>query len=159
MALYDSAVLFPEESACLPLGTKPLMLEAVASRPILSWMSRQLTADGVQRFFVVSGSDFANQLRACFPADADVTVSDRHDDLMRFLNTPDKVLVFCRSALPAAQAGPGFVYAAPGYELQESWKTRMTNAVSAAELVGGWLPVFSTDTIAELEPMFLPQEE
>ena len=29
----------------------------------------------------------------------------------------------------------------------------MTNAVSAAELLSGWLPVFSLDTIAELEPM------
>lgn len=73
---------------------------------------------------------------------------------MAFLNTPDPVLVLCRAALPAAQAGPGFAYAAPGYELQESWKERMTNQVTAAELVPGWLPVFGPDTIAELEPLF-----
>ena len=30
----------------------------------------------------------------------------------------------------------------------------MTNNVQAAELVPGWLPVYGTDTLAELEPWF-----
>ena len=70
-----------------------------------------------------------------------MTLSDRHDDLMAFLNTPSPVLVLSRSALPAAQAGPGFAYAAPGHEL-------------AAGLVPAGLPVYGTDTLAELEPWF-----
>ena len=70
---------------------------------------------------------------------------------MAFLNTPDPVLVLCRAALPAEQAGPGFAYAAPGRELREVWKNQMTNAVSGAELVPGWLPVFGPETIRELE--------
>ena len=45
----------------------------------------------------------------------------------------------------------GFVYQAPGYELQESWKARMSNNVSAATLAPGWLPVYGPETIAELE--------
>ena len=49
-----------------------------------------------------------------------------------------------------AEAGRGFAYAAPGYELQESWKEKMTNNVTAAELVLGWLPVFGLETIGEL---------
>ena len=73
---------------------------------------------------------------------------------MAFLNTPDQVLVLNRSAIPAAQAGPGFVYAAPGYELQEAWRERMTNNVQGAEPVAGWLPVYGPATIAELEPLF-----
>lgn len=124
------AVLFLEEDTSVPEHSKPLMLEAVVFCPILTWAGEQLLADGVQRFFVVCGPRFAAEARACLPEEADVTVSERQEDLMAFLNTPDPVLVLCRAALPAAQAGPGFAYAAPGYELQESWKERMTNQVT-----------------------------
>ena len=40
-----------------------------------------------------------------------------------------------------------------GYELQAVWQEKMTNAVSAAELIPGWVPVFSLETVAELEPL------
>ena len=43
--------------------------------------------------------------------------------------------------------------APPGYELQAVWQEKMTNAVSAAELIPGWVPVFSLETVAELEPL------
>ena len=129
------------------------MLEAVLFCPILKWMSDKLLADGVQRFFAVSSPRFAQEVRACFPEDADVTISEQHSELLDFLNTPDPVAVFVRAALPVEEAGPGFVYGAPGYELQAVWRENMTNAVSAAELLSGWLPVFSLETIAELEPM------
>ncbi len=153
MVRPQSAVFFFEEDSSIPEHSKPLMLEAVLFCPILQWMSDKLLADGVQRFFVVCGQEFAEEARACFPADADVTVSDLQSDLTAFLNTPDPVLVLNRSAIPMPEAGPGFAYAAPGYELQEAWKVRMTNAVQAAELVPGWLPVFGPETIAELEPI------
>ena len=151
MISAQSAVFFLEEDSSVPEHSKPLMLEAVLFCPILTWVSKQLLADGVQRFFVVCGPRFAEEARACFPDGTDVTVSERQDELMAFLNTPDPVLVLCRAALPMAEAGPGFAYAAPGYELQESWKERMSNNVSGAELVPGWLPVYGPDTIAELE--------
>lgn len=153
MSHLQRAVCFFEEDAAIPAGAKPLMLEAVGSCPILTWVSRQLQADGVQRFFVVSGPRFAEEARACFPAEADVTVSEQGMDLTAFLNTPDKVLVLPRAAFPMAEAGPGFAYAAAGYELQEAWKVRMTNAVQAAELVPGWLPVYGQSTLAELEEL------
>ena len=57
------------------------------------------------------------------------------------------------TALPMEEAGPGFVYGAAGYELQAVWQEKMTNAVSAAELIPGWVPVFSLETVAELEPL------
>ena len=83
-----------------------------------------------------------------------MTLSDRHDDLMAFLNTPSPVLVLSRSALPAPQARARLAHAAPGHELRDAWRERMTNNVQAAELVPGWLPVYGTDTLAELEPWF-----
>lgn len=153
MVRPQSAVFFLEEDASVPAHAKPLMLEAVLFCPILKWVSNQLLADGVQRFFVVCGPRFAGEARKCFPDEADVIVSEQQSDLMTFLNSPDPVLVLPRAALPVAEAGPGFAYAAPGYDLQESWREKMTNAVQAAELVSGWLPIFGLDTIAELELM------
>ena len=152
MDFPKSSVFFMEEDSAIAAGSKPLMLEAVLSCPILKWMSSQLLADGVQRFFVVCSPRFAEEARKCFPADADVTVSEQQSDLMTFLNTPDPVMVFVRGAIPYREAGQGFVYAAPGYELQEAWKVKMTNAVPGAALMSGWLPVYGPETIAELEP-------
>ena len=40
----------------------------------------------------------------------------KHSALLDFLSTPDPVAVFVHPALPAEEAGPGFAYAAPGYE-------------------------------------------
>ncbi len=34
----------------------------------------------------------------------------------------------------------------------------MTNAVSGASLVSGWLPIFGPETIAELEPVLAKME-
>jgi bifunctional UDP-N-acetylglucosamine pyrophosphorylase/glucosamine-1-phosphate N-acetyltransferase len=116
-------------------------------------MSNQLLADGVQRFFVACDAQFAEEVKSCFPEGTQVTASPLQKDLMAFLNTPDPVLVLPRSAVPMQEAGPGFVYAAPGYELQEAWKEKLTNAVSAAVLVPGWVPVYGPETIAELEPL------
>ena len=145
------AVLIMEEDSLVPAHCKPLMLETVLFCPILTWMGNRLRADGVQRFFVVCGPRFAEEAKACFPAEADVTVSERQEDLNAFLNTPDTVSVLLRPALPMEEAGPGFAYAVPGYELQEAWKNGLTNRVEAAELLDRWVPVFSLETVAELE--------
>jgi len=154
----QNSVFFMEEDSAIPEGSRPLMLEAVQSCPILQWMSRQLLADGVQRFFVVCGSRFAEEVRACFPEGTDVQISEQHADLMAFLNTPDSVLVLPRAAFPMKEVGPGFAYAAPGYELQETWRHKMTNAVTAAELVPGWIPVYGMSTIEELETILRKRE-
>ena len=145
------AVLIMEEDAMVPAHSKPLMLEDVMFCPILTWMGGRLRADGVQRFFIVCGPRFAKEAEACFPEEADVTVSERQEDLADFLNTPDTVSVLLRPALPMEEAGPGFAYAASGYELQEAWKDGLNNRVDAAELLSGWVPVFSLETVAELE--------
>lgn len=145
------AVLIMEEDALIPEDAKPLMLEAVLFCPVLTWMGNRLRADGVQRFFVVCGPRFAEEARSCFPAEADVTVSERQGDLSAFLNTPDTTAVFLRPALPMEEAGPGFAYAASGYELQEAWRNGLTNRVEAAELLDGWMPLFGLETVAELE--------
>jgi bifunctional UDP-N-acetylglucosamine pyrophosphorylase/glucosamine-1-phosphate N-acetyltransferase len=146
------AVLFMEE-AISPETQKPLMLEALLSCPILKWMSNQLLADGVQRFFIACDDAFAEEAKACFPEGTQVTASPLQKDLLEFLDTPDPVLVLPRSAVPMKEAGPGFVYAAPGYELRDTWREKMTNAITGAELVPGWLPVYGPETIAELEPL------
>ena len=145
------AVLIMEEDALIPAHSKPLMLEALLFCPILTWMGNRLLADGVQRFFIVCGPRFAEEARRCLPAEADVTVSERQEDLNAFLTTPDTTAVLLRPALPMEEAGAGFAYAASGYELLEAWKNGLTNRVEAAELLTGWVPVFSLETVAELE--------
>ena len=89
----------------------------------------------------------------------DVVISEQHAELLDFLDNDEDTLVLCRAALPMAQAGPGFAYSAPGRELREVWKNKMTNAVSGASLVSGWLPIFGPETIAELEPVLAKMEQ
>lgn len=148
------AVLFFENESAVPPHGRPLMLEPVLFCPILRWAGDQLRADGVQRFFLVCPQRFAQEARACFPDDADVTISEQKSELDAFLTTPDTVLVLSRAALPVADAGAGFAYRSSGYELLEAWKERMTNSITEAELVSGWLPVLNSAVIAEVEPLF-----
>ena len=152
MIRLQRAVFFMEEEPAAG-DSKPLMLNAVLSCPILSWMSNQLLAEGVQRFFVACDDRFAEEARACFPEGAEVVISNRHSDLLAFLDTDEQVAVLPRSALPMAEAGPGFAYAASGRELREVWQDRMTNSVTGAQLLPGWLPVYSQAVIDELEPI------
>ena len=153
MIRLQRAVFFMEEVPASAGDSKPLMLNAVLSCPILSWMSNQLLAEGVQRFFVACDDRFAEEARACFPEGAEVVISNRHSDLLTFLDTEEQVAVLPRSALPMAEAGPGFAYAAAGRELREVWKDKMTNSVTGAQLLPGWLPVYSQAVIDELEPI------
>ena len=153
MDRLKSAVIMMEETV-LPDTKRPLMLETFLAVPILTWMGRQLLADGVQRIFLACDPAFAEEARACLPAELSAVFSDRREELMDFLDTPDGVLVLNRSALPLEEAGPGFAYAAPGRELREVWRERLTNAVRGAELVGGWLPLYGPETLAELAEVF-----
>ena len=151
MCCLKRAVLFFEEDAAVPAGSKPLMLEAVLSCPILTWAGDRLRADGVQRIFVVCGPRFAEEARRCLPQTAQI--SEQWTDLESFWDTEDPVLVLPRAAFAMAGAGPGFAYSAPGRELAGVWREKMTNYVQGAELVPGWLPVYGPDTVAELEEL------
>ena len=153
------AVLILEEECSIPAGRKPLMLETFRHRPLMERAAAQCLADGVQRFFIVCPPRFAAEAAACFPEGTAVTVSEQHAELLDFLDTDETTLVLCRAAVPYAEAGPGFAYAAPGRELREVWKDQMTNAVSGAELVPGWLPVFGPETVRELETALADTEK
>lgn len=74
------------------------------------------------------------------------------------MDTDEPVLVLPRAAFPMEQAGPGFAYAAPGRELREIWRVKMTNSVQGAELVSGWLPVYGPETVAEIEALLRPEK-
>lgn len=153
------AVFLMEEDASIPVDGKPLMLEAILNRPILERAVEQCRADGIQRFFVVCPPRFADAAAACFPEGSDVIISEQHARLLDFLDNDENTLVLCRAALPFAQAGPGFAYAAPGHELRSVWQEKMTNSIAGASLVSGWLPIFGLETIAELEPVLAELEK
>lgn len=156
MSRLKQAVLIFEEDAAVPAGAKPLMLETVLSRPILSWVCGRLRNEGVQRLFAVCGPRFAEKARAVLPQEA--VLSEQWADLEAFLDTDEPVLVLPRAAFPMEEAGPGFAYAAPGRELRETWRLKMTNNVQGAELVPGWLPVYGPDTVAEIETLLRQRE-
>ena len=117
MRCLERAVLMFEEDAAVPAGLKPLMLETVLSRPILSWVCDRLRTEGVQRLFAVCGPRFAEEARGLLPPEAQV--SEQWTELEAFLDTDEPVLVLPRAAFPMEQAGPGFAYAAPGRELRD----------------------------------------
>lgn len=151
MSPFKRAVLLFEEDAAVPADAKPLMLETLLSRPILTWVCDRLRADGVQRLFAVCGPRFSEEARGLLPESA--AVSEQWTDLEAFLDTEEPVLVLPRAAFPMEEAGPGFAYAASGRELRETWRVKMTNQIQGAELVPGWLPVYGPEIIAELEEL------
>lgn len=153
------AVFILEEDHSIPAGHKPLMLEAILHRPIMERAVVQCLADGVQRFFIVCPPRFAEAAAACIPEGADAVISEQHAQLLDFLDNDENTLVLCRAAVPFAQAGPGFAYAASGRELRSVWQEKMTNAISGASLVPGWLPIYGPETIAELEPVLAELEK
>lgn len=151
MNRLERAIFILEEDASLAKDAKPLILEAVLTRPVLAWAVERLRSDGVRRFFAVCGPRFSGEVAGLLPPEA--VVSERWTDLEAFLDTGEPVLVLPWAAFPMAEAGPGFAYAAPGRELRETWRTRMTNQVQGAELVPGWLPVYGPETLAEIETL------
>lgn len=111
------AVFMMEDSFDL-LHSKPLMLEDVLFCPLLTWMSEQLRADGVERFFVVCGPEYAEAARACFSAGGEVTVSADQDALFAFLEEAGPVTLVSRAAVPVALGGAAAVFAADGPALR-----------------------------------------
>ena len=154
--MADAAVFFLEETP--PESSVPVSLAHVRGRPVLCWTVRELWKRGVRRFFAAAPSLLAEEVRACFPQDADLTVSDRREDLTAFLSAPGTALVFPRAALPVESAGVGLIYEAPCEALLAAWQVRLTNAVQDAVPVSGWIPVYSHALLRELEPHFCPQE-
>ena len=150
------AVLFFEPDTVLVEGVRPLALEAVQGRPVLYWMARALSERGVTELFVAAPPRFDAEIQACMPPNVAATVSERHDALLDFLDTPEAVAVLPRAALPFPQVGAGFAYAAPGLTLRQTWATRLTNAVQDASLLSGWVPLYGPDTLRELQPVFRP---
>lgn len=148
------AVFILEGEEAYPPGGQPLMLENVLDRPALAWAAERCVQQGIGRFFLVLPQRLAPAALACFPKAERVTVSERHGDLMDFLDTPAQTLVLCRSALPVKDAGIGFAYRAPGHVLGSVWRERMTNAVSQAEAVPGWLPLIDRQTLHQAQAYY-----
>ena len=101
------AVLFLPDDDSYEDSVSPLMLEAVVFCPILSWVSEKLLADGIERFFVACGPKYAKEVLACFPQGAQVTVSEQHQDLLKFVDCEEDVVVIPRLVLPLEGTGEG----------------------------------------------------
>ena len=134
-----------------PEQKKPLMLNDILFCPILTWVARKLKDDGVERFFAVCGPEYADEARACFPVDADVTVSDQHPRLLDFVSGVGRVIVIPRPVVPAEQAGEGYVYSAEGFALAEGWKKAATIFLQDVDGERGWIALNSGTDIQNVE--------
>ena len=145
---HNRAVIFLTASPD-PDRKKPLMLEDVLFCPILTWVARKLTADGVERFFAVCGPEYADEVRACLPEGA--VVSDRHEELLDFVSGEGRVTVIPRAAVPAERAGEGYVYSAEGSALAEGWKRAASIFVQDVDGERGWISLNSLEDIQSVE--------
>lgn len=145
------AVIFLEETCSDLPQSRPLMLEAVLFCPILNWVADKLKADGVERFFVVCGSGFTEEVRKCFGPDADVTISQQHRELLDFVAGEGTVTVISRTVIPVEGAGEGYVYSAAGEVLSRAWAEGPTNFVREADGEPGWITLYSLDNVQEVE--------
>lgn len=146
----NRAVIFLSTSSD-PEQKKPLMLKDILFCPILTWVVRKLKRDGVERFFVACGSECADAVRACFPADADTIISDEHPKLLDFVSGAQRVSVISRPVVPAKQAGEGYVYSAEGSALAEGWKKAATVFLQNVDGERGWIALNSDADIQNVE--------
>ncbi|MEA5042415.1 MAG: DapH/DapD/GlmU-related protein [Oscillibacter ruminantium] len=134
-----------------PEQKKPLMLKDILFCPILTWVVRKLKRDGVERFFVVCGPQYTDEVRACFPADADAVISDEHPKLLDFVSGARRVIVISRPVVPAKQAGEGYVYSAEGSALAEGWQKAATVFLQNVDGERGWIALNSDADIQNVE--------
>ena len=148
------AVLFlPEDSSRQP-DDKPLMLESVLFCPLLSWVARELTENGVERFFVVCGKKYAEEARACFADPSRVTISTEHADLMEFLAGDGEVQVFPCPVVPVGGMGmENYVYTAPAEQLRAGWDGGEKGDIPGAKPVDGYTAVYRAEELARLLPV------
>ena len=125
----------PADNSC-----KPLMLETILFCPLLTWMSDKLLAEGVKRFFLAASPAYAGEARACFPAEADVTISDSREDLMAFLAEEGPVAVFPCEQIPL-DPGDSYAYTAQAADLRRSWAEQGGDAVPGWQRLEGWTAV------------------
>lgn len=144
------AIFFFEDSLDSQ-NSKPLMLETLLFCPLLTWASDKLRADGIERFFVVCGPDDAKSVRACFPADGDVTVSHRPEDLTTFLKEAGPVVVLPCPVAPISTAETSYAYTADAATLRESWKQSTGDAIPGATALAGFTAVYDLPQLQALE--------
>lgn len=142
----------------LPAGEpgKPLMLKAVLFCPILTWVSEKLRADGVQRFFVVCGPEYAEEARACFRSGDDVTISDEREALAAFLDGDGPVAVIPGPVLPVGsdlQPDGNCAFTASASALLKSWEDTETGGVEGAAPLPGFATVESFRDAQELSSL------
>jgi bifunctional UDP-N-acetylglucosamine pyrophosphorylase/glucosamine-1-phosphate N-acetyltransferase len=145
-------LILPDESTS-DIQKKPLMLEAVLFCPILTWVSEKLKADGVKRFFVACDDRFAEEARACFAPDDNVTVSAGKQDLLAFLKEDGPVAVIPAAVLPIGddlEAGENCAFTADAQALRISWDCAEDAHVDGARPLDGYASVESMADVQEL---------
>lgn len=150
------AVLFlPDDSSDEEIG-QPLMLQSVLFCPLLTWVGRTLMARSVRRFFIACANAdqerWREELTACLPAEAEVTVSADPLRLKDFLQEEGEVVVLPCAMVPAElPEGDNYAYTAPASSLRQSWYDGSGDAVKGAEKLPGFTAVYDLPRLQALE--------
>ncbi len=118
------AVFMMEEDHSIPVDGKPLMLEAILAVQFMERAANSAWRMAFSGFLLSARPALSRRQLPASRRERTLVISEQHAQLLNFLDNDENTLVLCRAALPIAQAGPGFAYAAPGHELRRYGRTR-----------------------------------
>ena len=152
-----TAIWFLPDGIALSGEAQPLMLRDVMFCPILTWTCAELTALGIERFFIVSDERAHDQLRPYFPEGAVLVNGARHaDELLRLLKCETgEVIVLNGVILPVGLFSGGAVYAARADAVRDVLREHGAFAAfpKGAEILKGFLPVGDAEELRAALPM------
>lgn len=152
-----TAIWFLPDGITLSKEERPLMLRDVMFCPVLTWTCAELSALGVERFFVISDESAHDMLRPYFPADAVFVNGARHaDELLELLeNEAGEVVVLNGVVLPVGVFSGGAVYAAKAAAVRDVLREHGAFAAfpRGAEIMKGFLPVGDGEELRAALPM------
>lgn len=115
-------------------SAKPLMLQPILFCPVLTWVSRELSDCGVQRFFVICDDAWREEVIAAMSGYEVTVFSDTSDALAA---CEGEVLVIPSPVVPVMAFGQSPVYSADSSLLAAGLTVRPAKSEDAL----GWLPV------------------
>ena len=152
-----AAIWFLPDGIVLSKDTRPLMLCDVMFCPVLTWTCAELTALGIERFFIVSDQKAHELLRPYFPETAVFVNGANHaDELLTLLaRARGEVIVLNGVILPVGMFSGGAVYAARCEAVRDVLREHGAFAAfpKGAEILKGFLPVGDAEELRAALPM------
>lgn len=155
----DLAVLFvPDHIACTK-DQQPLMLRPVLFCPILTWMCRELQAQGIRRLFIVSDSSAQEQMRPLVPDTLETVFVDgaKHgEELLSLMDgNSGGLIVISGAAVPVGVFGGGVAYSTTAEAFCKVLRDHGGYAAlpEGREALAGFVPVGDAEELQSVQSM------